>query len=170
MALEAVGLGDAAVADFIVRAVFGDGVVEDGQRASGTLLPVRPSELVLCGVDEHEAQDGAEGAPGPESLVGGATVLDFEGGCLDDFLAVAVEHRCAGDAVGVKGVAFLRRRVGHSAGLVLKMGHGAGGVEARKLGDGVAYIGRGEAHDAALLGEIGRGRCGIFGRGRVKEG
>ncbi len=106
VALEAVGLGDAAVADFIVRAVFGDGVVEDGERAAGTLLPVRPGELVLGGVDEHEAEDGAEGAPGPEPLVGGATVLDFDGGCLDDFLAVAIEHGSAGDAVGVKGVAF----------------------------------------------------------------
>jgi hypothetical protein len=49
-----------------MRTVLGDGVVEHRKRSSGTLFPMCEGELVLCGIEENQAEDGTESAPAPE--------------------------------------------------------------------------------------------------------
>jgi len=49
-----------------MRTFLGDGVVEHRKRSSGTLFPMCEGELVLCGIEENQAEDGTESAPAPE--------------------------------------------------------------------------------------------------------
>jgi hypothetical protein len=49
------GFGDAAIADFVVRVAFGNGVVKDREGSSGTLFPMCEGELALRGIDQNEA-------------------------------------------------------------------------------------------------------------------
>jgi hypothetical protein len=134
------------------------------------LFPTGPGELVLGGVDQHEPENWTEGAPGAQALIGEACICDFYRCRFDDLLALAVEDGGAGDAHCVQRIAFVEGGIAHGAGEIFKVGDGAGGIEARQLGNGVADIGRGETHDAALLGEIGSRGGGNVGGGRSQEG